>query len=82
MNDVINQLKKHIPEESNWNYFIRYGDYKVLVPKNGSIQVFNQILEGKNDKDIADEIPELVKKISTYIYDNQPKKKKFSIDSL
>jgi arylsulfatase A-like enzyme len=82
MNDVINQLKKHIPEEPNWNYFIRYGDYKVLVPKKGSIQVFNQILEGKNDKDIADEIPELVKKISTYIYDNQPKKKKFSIDSL
>jgi hypothetical protein len=44
--------------------------------------VFNQILEGKNDEDIANEIPELVKKISNYIYDNQPKKKKFSIDSL
>ena len=82
MNAVINQLKKHIPEEPNWNYFIRYGDYKILVPKKGSIQVFNQILEGKNDKDIANEIPELVKKISNYIYDNQPKKKKFSIDSL
>ena len=82
MKAVINQLKKHIPEEPNWNYFIRYGNYKVLVPKKGPIQVFNQTLEGKNDKDIADEIPELVKKISTYIYDNQPKKKKFSIDSL
>ena len=82
MSAVINQLKKHIPEEPNWNYFIRYGDYKILVPKKGSIQVFNQILEGKNDEDIANEIPELVKKISTYIYDNQPKKKKFSIDSL
>jgi arylsulfatase A-like enzyme len=82
MSDVINQLKKYIPEESNWNYFIRYGDYKVLVPKKGSIQVFNQMLEGKNDKDIADEVPELVKKISAYIYDNQPKKKKFSIESI
>jgi hypothetical protein len=82
MNAVINQLKKHIPEEPNWNYFIRYGDYKILVPKKGYIQVFNQILEVKNDEDIANEIPELVKKISNYIYDNQPKKKKFSIDSL
>jgi hypothetical protein len=40
------------------------------------------MLEGKNDKDIADEVPELVKKISAYIYDNQPKKKKFSIESI
>lgn len=80
--DLINRLKKHIPEEPKWNYFIRYGDYKILVPKNGAIQVFDQMLEGRNDKDIADEVPELVKKTKTYIEENKPKQKKFSIKSL
>ena len=79
---MINQLKKHIPEESRWNYFIRYKDYKILVPKKGDIQVFDQILEGRNDEDIAAEVPGLVKKILGYIEENKPQQKKFTIDVL
>ena len=79
---MINQLKKHIPEESRWNYFIRYKDYKILVPKKGDIQVFDQILEGRNDEDIAAEVPGLVKKILGYIEENKPQQKKLTIDVL
>ena len=79
---MINQLKKYIPEESRWNYFIRYKDYKILVPKKGDIQVFDQILEGRNDEDIAAEVPGLVKKILGYIEENKPQQKKFTIDVL
>ncbi len=79
---VINQLKKHIPEEPRWSYFIRYGDYKILVPQKGEIQVFDQMLEGRNDKDISDEMPDLVKKIKAYIQGNKPNKKKFTISVL
>lgn len=80
--EMINRLKAYIPDEPNWNYFIRYGDYKILVSKKGNIQVFNQMLEGRNDEDISEEVPELVEKITTYINLKKPKEKKFSIMSL
>ena len=63
-------------------YFIRYRDYKILVPEIGKIQVFDQMLEGRNDDDIAKEVPDLVKKIKTYINKYQPQQKKFSIPVL
>lgn len=79
---LINHLKKHIPEERHWSYFIRHGDYKILVPKKGDIQVYDQMLEGRNDEDIATEVPNLVKKIMKYIEVNKPQQKKFTIDLL
>ena len=79
---VVEQLKKHIPEEPYWKYFIRYGDYKILIPKNGSIKIFDQMLEGKNDKDMAGALPGLVKKIESYIERYSPQEKKFIIAAL
>ena len=79
---LINHLKKHIPEERHWSYFIRHGDYKILVPQKGDIQVYDQMLEGRNDEDIAAEVPNLVKKIMKYIEVNKPQHKKFTIDLL
>ena len=78
---VINRLKKHVPIEPRWNYFIRYRDYKILVNKEGNIEVFNQILEGRTDEDIASEVPELVQKVNTYLEINKPKQNKFSIET-
>ena len=80
--EIIDKLKKHIPEENRWKYFIRYRDYKILVPEIGKIQVFDQMLEGRNADDIAEEVPDLVKKIKLYINNHQPQQKKFSIPVL
>tara|TARA_B100001059_G_scaffold35659_2_gene28750 strand:- start:18294 stop:19955 length:1662 start_codon:yes stop_codon:yes gene_type:complete len=79
---IVEQLKKYIPDEPLWNYFIRFGDYKILIPKNGSIQIFDQMLEGKNDKDIAGTLPDLVLKIESYIERHTPQEKKFIITTL
>ena len=79
--NLIKQLKKYIPKEPKWKYFIRYMDYKILVPKQGAIQVYNQMLEGKNDKDIAQDLPGLVKKVKSYLKKYQPEQNKFSIES-
>ena len=79
---LINRLKAFIPDEPNWDYFIRYKDYKFLVSKNGNVEVFNQMLEGRNDKDISEEVPELVEKIITYINLKKPQQKKFTIASM
>ena len=57
-------------------------DYKILVPNDGAIQVYDQMLEGKNDKDIAQDLPVLVEKIKTYLKKYKPKQNKFSIESL
>ena len=80
--NLIEQLKKYIPKESKWKYFIRYMDYKILVSNDGAIQVYDQMLEGKNDKDIAQDLPVLVEKIKTYLKKYKPKQNKFSIESL
>jgi hypothetical protein len=40
------------------------------------------MLEGRNDEDIAAEVPNLVKKIMKYIEVNKPQHKKFTIDLL
>ena len=80
--EIIDKLKKHIPEENRWKYFIRYRDYKILVPEIGKIQVFDQMLEGRNADDIAEEVPDLVKKIKLYLSNHQPQQKKFSIPVL
>ena len=40
------------------------------------------MLEGKNDKDIAQDLPVLVEKIKTYLKKYKPKQNKFSIESL
>ena len=79
---LINRLKAFIPDEPNWDYFIRHKTYKILVSKNGNIQVFNQMLEGRNDIDISEEVPELVQKIKRYINVKKPQQKKFSIASM
>ena len=79
---IIDKLKKNIPEENRWKYFIRYRDYKILIPETGKVQVFDQMLEGRNADDIAEEVPDLVKKIKTYINNHQPQQKKFSIPVL
>jgi arylsulfatase A-like enzyme len=79
---IVEQLKKYIPDEPLWNYFIRFNDYKILIPKNGSIQIFDQMLEGKNDKDIAGTLPDLVFKIESYIERYSPQEKKFIIAAL
>ena len=65
--NLIEQLKKYIPKESKWKYFIRYMNYKILVPNDGAIQVYNQMLVGKNGKDIAQDLPELVEKVKSYL---------------
>jgi hypothetical protein len=40
------------------------------------------MLEGRNDEDISEEVPELVEKITTYINLKKPKEKKFSITAI
>ena len=57
-------------------------NYKILVPNDGAIQVYNQMLEGKNDKDIAQDLPGLVEKGKSYLKKYKPEQKKFSIESL
>ena len=57
-------------------------DYKILVPNDGAIQVYNQMLKGKNDKDISQDIPGLVEKVKSYLKKYKPEQKKFSIESL
>ena len=39
-------LKKKIPEEKLWKQFIRYGDFKAVIPSDGGpMMLFNHAVE-------------------------------------
>ena len=66
---VIDELKSNIPKEPKWKYFMRFNDYKILVPedKSSSIKIFDQASLGKVDVDVATENPLIVQQIKAYI---------------
>ena len=79
---VIDELKSNIPKEPKWKYFIRFNDYKILVPedKSSSIKIFDQASLGKVDVDVAEENPIIVQQIKTYIKAHLPKNNKLIVN--
>jgi arylsulfatase A-like enzyme len=69
---VVERLSKHIPEDTNWKYYVRYKDFKAVVPADGS----NMMLYGPGAqiiyeaKDVAKEYPKMVQTIETYLKSN------------
>jgi len=79
---VIDELKSNIPKEPKWKYFMRFNDYKILVPadKSSSIKIFDQASLGKVDVDIASEKPLIVQQIKAYIKKHSPANNKLIVN--
>jgi len=72
------KLRQHLPQEPQWKYFVRYHNFKAVVPSDGSAMKLYD-LEYRNDvneqNDIADDYPEVVDKVKTWLANQQPKTK-------
>ena len=69
---VVERLSKQIPEDTNWKHFVRYGEYKAVIPEDGS----PMLLYGPGsaiiyeNEDVSKEYPEVVQAINSYLNSN------------
>jgi arylsulfatase A-like enzyme len=72
---VKDNLRGYLPNEPQWKYFVRYHNFKAVVPSDGSpMKLYD--LAYRNDvneqDDIARDYPHIVKLVGKWLEDNQP----------
>lgn len=69
------KLHQYLPDEPQWKYYIRYHNYKAVIPTDGSAMKLYD-LAYRNDvneqKNIAKDYPEVVSEIENWLTDNPP----------
>lgn len=76
--DIVAAMKKKIPEEKLWKQFIRYGDFKAVIPSDGSpMMLFNHAVENHLEErdDESKKYPEAVAHIQNWITRHNPAQK-------
>ena len=69
---IVARLSKQIPTDDGYKHFVRYGEFKAVIPEDGS----HMLLYGPGsaviyeDKDVSKEYPEVVQAIQTYLKSN------------
>lgn len=69
---IVARLSKQIPTNDGYKRFVRYGDYKAVIPEDGS----PMLLYGPGsaviyeDKDVSGDHPEIVQAIQSYLTDH------------
>ncbi len=79
---VREQLHQHLPKEPQWKYFVRYHNFKAVVPADGSpMLLFNlEYRNHVNEQDnVADDYPEIESKIKDWLIEEQPVSKYLSM---
>lgn len=70
---VVSKLAKHVPEDPNWKHFVYYGEFKAVIPSDGSDLLLygpgSQIVY--ESKDVSKDYPEVVNAIEAYLRENQ-----------
>lgn len=74
---VVKRLAKAIPNDPNYDHFVRYGDFKAVVPAGGSpLMLFGPKVEMFAEaKDVSKDYPAIVTHIERYLsrHPNAPK---------
>ena len=79
---IVSRLSKHVPRNDGYKHFVRYGDFKAVIPDDGS----RMLLYGPGsaviyeDKDVSKEYPEVVNSILSYLKENRNVGKYVSIE--
>jgi len=80
--DLIERLRQHVPEEPQLKYFVRYHNFKAVVPADGSPTLLYD-LAFRNDvneqKSVAKKYPEVVTKIETWLAETKPDSKNLTM---
>lgn len=79
---VVRRLRPYIPEEPQWKHFVRYHNFKGVVPADGSAMLLfdlayrNDVNEQNN---VAEDYPHIVAKIEAWLAEIQPETKYLSM---
>ena len=68
LSSIQSRLRNEIPNDSRFQQFARYGDFKVVVSAQGNIQVYGPGLEAiKESKDVSKRHPQIVAAVEKYL---------------
>ncbi len=80
--DVKTKLHQYLPAEPQWEYFVRYHNFKAVVPTDGSPTLLYNLVyhdDVNEQKNIAKDYPEVVAKIEYWLAENPPATKFLSM---
>jgi arylsulfatase A-like enzyme len=72
---VIERLRSFVPEEPQWQYFVRYQNYKAVVPSDGSpLMLYDMAYRNQVNEqdDVAKDYPHVVAKIEAWLNKHEP----------
>jgi len=72
---VIERLRQFVPDEPQWEYFVRYRNFKAVVPADGSrMALYNMAYRNwvNEQNDLADDYPEEVAEIEKWLAETKP----------
>lgn len=81
--DIAKKLAREIPEDESFSHFVRYGDFKAVVPSDGSpLWLYGPKVEMfAESKDVAKQHPEVVKRIEAYMKKNPKAPKHLNLNT-
>ncbi|MEO2026430.1 MAG: sulfatase [Fuerstiella sp.] len=79
---IVSEFRDKVPAEPNWKHFIRYGNFKAVIPSDGrSMLLFNHAvenhLEERNDESVM--YPDVVEQITTWLKNHPTNQKRIVI---
>lgn len=80
--NVVSRLKKRLPEEPRWRYFVRYNQFKAVIPSDGSpMLLFNHAIENHLEERTSEaaDFPEIVTYIQNWLDVRRPESKYLTI---
>jgi len=82
--EVAQKLAAMIPDDPNYDHFVRYGDYKAVVPSDGSpLMLFGPKVEMfAESEDVAKQYPAVVSHIESHLLDHPHAPKYLNLDTL
>ena len=72
---LIEQLRQHVPKEPQWKHFVRYRNFKAIVPADGSpMLLYNMAYRNQVNEqdDVAKDYPEEVADIEDWLNEKKP----------
>lgn len=73
--NVVERLHAHLPSEPQWKHFIRYHNFKAVVPADSSpMLLFNMAYQNQANEqtNVADEYPRVVEHIQSWLDRHRP----------
>lgn len=79
---IVNKFRNKVPAEPNWRHFIRYGNFKAVIPSDGrSMLLFNHAVENHLEErdDESAKYPDVVERITTWLKEHPTNQKRILI---